>query len=315
MTTPDSPPTRRAALQRDGPLRSPMISVVLCTHAPRQDYLRRTLLAIAAQELPRRDWELVVIDNASPVPVTVGENLDATVVVEHELGLVAARRRGIVASTGDVIVFVDDDNVLAPTYLSIVAGIARDYPRLGVWGGQQIPEWEVPPTPDLEPYTSMLGLRFLDGDRWSLVPFDWNTAPFGAGMCVRRSAAEHWVEALDADDSRAHLGVRGASLARGEDLDIVFTTVTWGLGSGLFAGLSLTHLMPAGRSAFGHLKQLAWNNGFSGVALERIHGISGGRPYGRAELLRLVAVLGQPTLSGMRLKLADWRGRQSALAS
>jgi hypothetical protein len=292
-----------------------MLSVVLCTHAPRPDYLRRTFAALAAQDLPRSEWELVVVDNASPVPVTLPEDLDGMVVVEPELGLVAARRRGIAASTGDVIVFVDDDNVLAPTYLSVAAAVARDFPLLGVWGGQQVPEWEVPPTADLERYTSMLGLRTLDGDRWSLVPFDWNTAPFGAGLCVRREAAERWVEALGRDTARAALGVRGAGLARGEDLDIVFTTVAGGQGSGLFAGLSLTHLMPAGRSAFAHLRQLAWNNGFSGVALERIHGVPGGRPRGRAELLRLVSVLGEPTLSGMRLKLADWRGRQAALAS
>ena len=74
-------------------------------------------------------------------------------------------------------------------------------------------------------------------------------APFGAGMCVCREAADAWVAALEADTSRGQLGVRGAGVARGEDLDIVFTTVKHGWESGLFHELILTHLMPADRSS------------------------------------------------------------------
>ena len=41
------------------------LSVVICTHNQRKDYLQRTLEALKAQTLPPAQWELLLIDNAS----------------------------------------------------------------------------------------------------------------------------------------------------------------------------------------------------------------------------------------------------------
>ena len=41
------------------------VSVVICTYNPRMDYLERVLEGLSKQSLPVRQWELVVIDNAS----------------------------------------------------------------------------------------------------------------------------------------------------------------------------------------------------------------------------------------------------------
>ena len=41
------------------------VSVAICTHNPRRDYLRRALAALEAQTLARDRWELVMVDNAS----------------------------------------------------------------------------------------------------------------------------------------------------------------------------------------------------------------------------------------------------------
>jgi len=41
------------------------LSVIICTHNPREDYLRRTLEAFEKQTLPRDQWELQLVDNAS----------------------------------------------------------------------------------------------------------------------------------------------------------------------------------------------------------------------------------------------------------
>ncbi|MGA2852681.1 MAG: glycosyltransferase, partial [Verrucomicrobiota bacterium] len=45
------------------------ISIIICTHNPREDYLRRVLEALRAQTLPARDWELLLVDNASEKPL------------------------------------------------------------------------------------------------------------------------------------------------------------------------------------------------------------------------------------------------------
>ena len=45
------------------------LSVVICTHNPRADYLKRTLESLRGQTLPQQKWELVVIDNGSAEPL------------------------------------------------------------------------------------------------------------------------------------------------------------------------------------------------------------------------------------------------------
>src|SRR5438045_2554303 len=87
------------------------ISVVICTHNPRPDYLRRVLEALRNQTLPKKQWELLLIDNASSEPVAGNWDLkwhpNARHIGEYELGLTPARLRGIKESCGELLVFVD----------------------------------------------------------------------------------------------------------------------------------------------------------------------------------------------------------------
>ena len=98
-----------------------MLSVIICTHNPREDYLRRTLEALKGQTLSKTEWELVVIDNASDDLLEDVLDLSwhpaARIVREECLGLTPARIRGLQESVGETLVFVDDDNVLADSYL------------------------------------------------------------------------------------------------------------------------------------------------------------------------------------------------------
>ena len=125
------------------------LAVLVCTHNPRRDYLERTLNALRAQSLPAERWELLVVDNASDPPLA--GNLDLSwharsrIVTEHELGILPARVRGLKETRTPLILFVDDDNVLAPDYLQQAMPIADTHPFLGVWGGSITPEFEPPP--------------------------------------------------------------------------------------------------------------------------------------------------------------------------
>src|SRR5471032_3009345 len=140
------------------------LSVIICTHNPRLHYLARVLTALRGQTLPVEQWELVIIDNASQKPLTLA-NLDlswhphARVVREEELGTAAARVRGMREMVADAMVFVDDDNVLDPSYLAEALRIGREWPQLGVWGGSIIPEFEVQPPDYLKEFLSLLALR------------------------------------------------------------------------------------------------------------------------------------------------------------
>jgi len=128
------------------------ISVIICAHDPGPRYLRRVLEALRAQTLPMEDWELLLVDTRPRSPLAAVWDLSwhprARHVQEGELGIAAARRAGLRSAAADLIVFVDDDNVLAPDYLETgLAHQARQAGarRLGL--GRHRPEFEMQPLP------------------------------------------------------------------------------------------------------------------------------------------------------------------------
>ncbi|MFA6961804.1 MAG: glycosyltransferase [Opitutaceae bacterium] len=274
---------------------SPGVSVIVCTHNPRADYLRRTLAALCAQTLPSDHWELVVVDNASAPPVDaslVAWHPAGRVVREEELGLTAARRRAVATATGDTFVFVDDDNLLAPDYLEQALRIGGNT-ELGVWGcGEFTPEWETPPPPEFTPYLAYLAVGRKARDTWSHVPFDYPSMPAGAGLCVRAPVARRYGEQVESDPRRLLLGRKGGSLGACEDFDLGLTAIAMGFGTGVFTSLRLTHLMPAARVREDYLLRLAQGHAHSTVLLHHLHG----RPI--------------PQRTGLLARLRHWRYRR-----
>jgi glycosyltransferase involved in cell wall biosynthesis len=237
----------------------PDISVIICSHNPRPNYLDRVLDALRRQTLPQRQWELLLIDNASDKPLVRDWDLSwhpkGRHVFEAELGLSAARLRGMHESAADVIIFVDDDNVLDPNYLSIALGIDRAWPKLGTWGsGSTLPEFEVQPSVSLQGFLPSLALRETTLARWGNVVAQEAT-PWGAGLCTRRKVAEaylrHWEEsALRITDRK------GTSLLGGGDVEISFVARDIGFGTGVFPELKLVHLIPKERVSPSYLLKL-----------------------------------------------------------
>src|SRR5450755_2959221 len=165
-------------------------SVIICTHNPRQKSLERTLGSLRAQTHPSHKWELILVDNASTEPIADKWDLSwhpsGRHVLEPELGLSSARQRGIQVSLGRLLIFVDDDNVLAPDYLSEALRIESDYHFLGVWGsGSIVLEFEVEPANHLKSLLPWLGLRHVEQPVWSNSISCSDATPIGAGLCVR----------------------------------------------------------------------------------------------------------------------------------
>src|SRR5437588_7929720 len=144
-------------------------SVIICTHNPREDYFARVLEALRVQTLPLDKWELLIVDNASQVPLASRYDISwhpaGRHISEPELGLAAARRCGIEAAASDLIVFVDDDNVLNKKYLAEAVTIKKECPFLGVWGSGSVRgEFEVDPAVEIR---SWLPVRVEKGSRGS----------------------------------------------------------------------------------------------------------------------------------------------------
>ena len=247
------------------------LSVIICTHNPRPDYLKRTLGALCAQTLPRERWELLVIDNASREPLSGRLDLTwhgaARVVREDSLGLTPARLRGIREAWGELLVFVDDDNVLDPDYLEVACCVADERPWLGSWSGQCHPEFEREPPEWTRRYWGNLVIREFAKDVWSNLPWLAESMPCGAGLCVRRGVARHY-QALHESGSRLiQLDRAGTSLLSGGDNDLAACACDIGQGMGIIESLRLTHLIPPERLTVEYLEQLTEGIYFSGVVL------------------------------------------------
>ncbi len=253
-------------------MKQPDISVVLCTHNPRADYLDRVLVGLRRQTLSVQHWELLLIDNASNESLEarfdIGWHPNGRHVREDELGLTPARLRGIAEAAAELLLYVDDDNVLDPDYLEQGLRVAREYSFLGAWGGQCVPEFEVEPAPELKPYVGYVTLRTTERDFWSNVACVSSEAyPAGAGLCVRRGVMAEVQRQTTACGLRQSLDRRGQLLLSGGDSNITLTTCDMGLGCGVFQALKLTHLIPARRLSADYLVKLCYGNAFSNALL------------------------------------------------
>jgi len=297
---------------------SSLFSVILCTHNPRPAYLQRVLDGLARQTLDGAQWEFLVIDNASKTPLEGSVDLSflqrSRMIREETLGLTAARLRAIRESTSKVLVFIDDDNVLAPDYLTHAATIEREWPVLGTWGGQILPEFEETPPAWIRPYLPALAIREVAHDRWSNIPEEANALPYGAGMCVRRAVAAAYAEALANDPRRVALDRRGASLISGGDTDLAFTACDLGFGNGVFARLQLAHLIPKERLEESYLLRLIEALSYSQAVLDSFRGRVLMRPSRSQRLFNFYRNLRIPRRERQFLA-AQERGREAALAA
>jgi glycosyltransferase involved in cell wall biosynthesis len=264
------------------------LSVVIPTHKPNKARLGRALAALDRQSLSPEKREIILIDNRSDPPLNrsnLSTNSTSTVriVREEQLGLTPARIRGIREAKGDVIVFVDDDNLLADNYLSIVATRFADNRKLGAAGGKSLPEFETQPPAWTKEFWQMLALRDLGSE--SLCANSAATypacAPLGAGMAVRRDVALAWSTEIENDPARMALDRSGRSLASGGDNDLVLTILKQGFEVEYTPDLVLTHLIPHGRTTPKYLARLNYASSRTWAHVLRIHQISPWHPLSR----------------------------------
>lgn len=269
------------------------LSVIICTHNPLADYLRRVLEALAAQTLPLTQWELLLIDNASDSALAPRCDLSwhprARMVREDTLGLTPARLRGIRESDGDLLVYVDDDNVLAPDYLQTALGLLSEHSFLGALGaGALEPEFAVEPGPDLLPYLGSLALRSNPKASWSHDPTDAACVPWGAGLAVRRAVAQAYVQLVARLDAHGLLDRRGQRLYGNGDVAFSWAASLIGQGFGVFPELKAIHLIRADKVTQQYLLRMAFDGTFSNTVSDFLFlGIAPSRASRWKELLRL----------------------------
>lgn len=292
------------------------ISIIICTHNPRQEYLDRTLSGLRGQSLTSKQWELILIDNASCESVKDCWDLswhpNGQHVRESELGLTSARLRGIREASGELLLFVDDDNVLDSDYLEKSVEIAREWWMLGAWGGRIDPEYEMMPSERALPYVGMLAIRPVSRQVWSNDPTHLDSLPWGAGMCIRRPVAMEYLRDVEGDSIRRALGRTGKGLGSCEDLDLAQTSSGMGLGFGVFPELRLLHLIPKGRVDEDYLVRIHEGSITSLMILNAVKGLSA-PPKVPSILRKLIEGIRFLWMAPLERKM--WRARQRAYKS
>jgi glycosyltransferase involved in cell wall biosynthesis len=251
------------------------ISVIICTHNPRRDYLERTLQGLAHQSLPRDQWELIIVDNNStPALATwpITQQHGAVLLTESEQGFTPALLQGLAHTRSDLCLLLHDDNVLPSNYLGETLRIAQQWKHLGAWGGGYEPEFESEPSDEVKHLLTYLAIHPITKDRWSNALYDYGATPCGAGMTVRTPVLQHWARHTEANGQRKALGRNKERLTSCEDFDIAFTAIDLGLGTAVFSHLRLTHLIPRHRVQKDYLLRLAEGHAYSSVHLHSFRG-------------------------------------------
>jgi glycosyltransferase involved in cell wall biosynthesis len=266
------------------------LSVIICTHNPRRDYLRRVLDALRNQSLSKDLWELILVDNASQKALAEEWDLTwhphARHVRETRLGLTFARVRGFRESIGKIIVYVDDDNVLDSNYLQCAQQVLAEDPSLGACGGKVIGEFET----SLPKWFSRISVSLACCDQGPEAKyFSWiglnrsqrNVpwgSPSGAGIILKREAYQLYIDAISGDPIRQRLDRRGIDLASSGDNDIVLTLMSNGYRSAYIPKLVTWHLIPSRRVSPGYLASLAYAGNRTFYLVLYIHGIADAQP-------------------------------------
>ena len=228
---------------------------------------------LQAQTMPPARWEFLLIDNTSDDPVASRINIswhrDGRHIREDELGLTHARLRGIAEATGDLLIFVDDDNVLRRDYLEAASRIAVAHPYLGAFGGSIEAEFEVEPDPRYQSLLQSLAIRRVTEAKWA--NFGIESVPFGAGLCVTAKVAQAYAANARDSEIRRCLDRRGGSLMGGGDLDLAMTSYDLEMGVGLFGELVLTHLIDKRRLSPQYLHRVFVAGSYSSHIVRYLH--------------------------------------------
>ena len=230
------------------------LGLAVCTYDRAPD-LDRALAALGRQRpAPGASWSTLVVDNNSTddTAAVVADHAERgrvpglRRVVETEPGLTAARRRAVLETRADWVVFVDDDNLLRPDWVAELAAAIRQHPDAGAVGGRVVPDWAAPPPP------------YVSAFAWAYAMQDHGPEPaevdglVGAGLAVRRAAlvATGWLD-------RPLLADRvGRRLVSGGDVEIGQRLRGHGYALRYHPGCVLDHRVPAERMGRPYLLRL-----------------------------------------------------------
>ena len=150
-----------------------MLTAIICTYN-RAKYIGNLLESIAANDLPKSEYEILLVDNnctdntreICEAFAAAHKDVNFRYVVEPEQGLSAARNKGIKEAKGDSIVYIDDDALVDAHYLRSYAEWFDSHPETMACGGPIEPLYETAEPSWMTPFTKALLTAWMNyGDK------------------------------------------------------------------------------------------------------------------------------------------------------
>jgi glucosyl-dolichyl phosphate glucuronosyltransferase len=240
----------------------------------RADFLRQTLAGITEQQFPREHFEVLVIDNnstdhtAAVVAEFANRHPAPRYIREAQQGLDHARNRAVAEARGDIIVFGDDDILVAPDWLAQIAvPLLADTSsrRIGAVGGEVIPVFPDGLPEWVREWHAPLAFRTNAG------PLDAKRSPMGANLAFPKWVFEELGPFHTALDRSA------GNYFSGGDSEMIRRIRAAGLEVWFAPAAAVKHQMPASRTTFRYAARHAFDSARSRV-IDRA-GQTGGAAY------------------------------------
>jgi glycosyltransferase involved in cell wall biosynthesis len=243
-------------------------TVVICTYngANRLPYLLDQLIS---QFIPNHFlWEIIIVDNnSSDQTASVIQQYQSQYhcivpihyTFEPQQGIAFARKRGIKLAKGELIGFLDDDNIPNQNWVMSAYDFAQSHPDAGAYGSHIEAQYEIHPPANFERIACLLAIidrgektfRYDVLERWLMPP--------GAGLVIRKKA---WLNSVPSQ--LIFTGAQIQSLAnKGEDIEALSYIRQQGWEIWHNPNMKISHQIPCERLQKSYLMKLCRSVGLS----------------------------------------------------
>lgn len=239
------------------------LSLVIATYN-RAEQLMVTLGSVAVQNAEAESWECIVVDNNSSdntrerVEAFKSEHnsLNIRYIFEQNQGLSYARNAGIMASRGDIVAFIDDDERIVADFVSAYIDLFDQHPDAMAAGGEIIAEYPTGRPRWMSRYTERpIANPMSFGDRVKLFPS--SRIPGGGNMAMRRRVFD------SIGMFNTSLGRTGKRLLGGEESDLFERIVKHEYRVYYAPRAVMYHIIPKEKLSRDYFVRLATNTGIS----------------------------------------------------
>lgn len=256
-----------------------VLDVCLCTHNPRPEILAKALASILKQTADGDLFRVLLVDNASEPPLDgalltnfAQKGVAARMVREPRLGIAHARLCAILETNGEMLLFVDDDNELAPNYIAEGMSFAASHPDVGCFGGKLLLPTGPCPAAWIHPFLPYLAIKDIGDAPLVGKSATWESwEPPTAGAFIQRSVLDLYKQRAARDANIFKLGRSGSkNLSSCEDALIMSGSFSLGLANAYNPALVLHHHIDLKRFTFNYLIRLMYAYGVSNSILEEL---------------------------------------------